>query len=58
MVDFRKWLLALAAVGLLLGIGSSAANAQGTPHLHARLLLAFPTSSARRELLSWLAIWF
>ena len=28
MVDFRKWLLALAAVGLLLGIGSSAANAQ------------------------------
>jgi len=29
MVDFRKWLLALAAVGLLLGIGSSAANAQG-----------------------------
>ena len=30
MVDFRKWLLALAAGGLLLGIGSSAANAQGT----------------------------
>jgi hypothetical protein len=28
MVDFRKWLLALAVVGLLLGIGSSAANAQ------------------------------
>jgi len=28
MVDFRKWLLALAIVGLLLGIGSSAANAQ------------------------------
>ncbi len=28
MVDFRKWLLALAAVGLLLGIGSSTANAQ------------------------------
>ena len=24
MVDFRKWLLALAAVGLLLGLGSSA----------------------------------
>jgi hypothetical protein len=30
MVDFRKWLFALAAAGLLLGIGSSAANAQGT----------------------------
>jgi hypothetical protein len=30
MVDFRKWLIALAAVGLLLGIGSSAANAQTT----------------------------
>jgi hypothetical protein len=30
MVDFRKWILALAVVGLLLGIGSSAANAQGT----------------------------
>jgi len=30
MVDFRKWLLALVAVGLLLGIGSTAANAQGT----------------------------
>jgi hypothetical protein len=30
MVDFRKWLLALAAVGLLLGLSSSAANAQGT----------------------------
>ncbi len=30
MVDFRKWLFALAVVGLLLGIGSSAANAQGT----------------------------
>jgi len=30
MVDFRKWLLALAVVGLLLGIGSTAANAQGT----------------------------
>jgi len=29
MVDFRKWLFALAVVGLLLGIGSSA-NAQGT----------------------------
>ena len=28
MVDFRKWLLALAVVGLLLGIGSSTANAQ------------------------------
>jgi len=28
MVDFRKWLLALAVVGLLLGVGSSAANAQ------------------------------
>jgi len=28
MVDFRKWLLALAGVGLLLGLGSSAANAQ------------------------------
>ena len=28
MVDFRKWLLALAVVGLLLGIGSSSANAQ------------------------------
>lgn len=28
MVDFRKWLLALAAVGLLLGIGSSTATAQ------------------------------
>jgi len=28
MVDFRKCLLALAVVGLLLGIGSSAANAQ------------------------------
>jgi hypothetical protein len=27
MVDFRKWLFALAAVGLFLGIGSSAANA-------------------------------
>jgi hypothetical protein len=31
MVDFRKWLLALAVVGLLLGIGSSAVNAQ-TPN--------------------------
>jgi len=31
MVDFRKWLLALAVVGLLLGIGSSAANAQTNP---------------------------
>jgi len=31
MVDFRKWLLALAVVGLLLGIGSSAANAQTIP---------------------------
>ncbi len=30
MVDFRKWLLALAVVGLLLGISSSAANAQTT----------------------------
>jgi len=30
MVDFRKWLLALAVVGLLLGISSSAANAQST----------------------------
>ena len=30
MVDFRKWLLALVAVGLLLGIGSTAAFAQGT----------------------------
>jgi hypothetical protein len=30
MVDFRKWLLALAAVGLLLGIGSSTANAQNS----------------------------
>jgi len=30
MVDFRKWLLALAAVGLLLGFGSSAANAQNS----------------------------
>jgi hypothetical protein len=30
MVDFRKWLLALAVVGLLLGIGSTSANAQGT----------------------------
>jgi len=30
MVDFRKWLLALAVVGLLLGLSSSAANAQGT----------------------------
>lgn len=30
MVDFRKWLLALAVVGLLLGVGSTAANAQGT----------------------------
>jgi len=30
MVDFRKWLLALAVVALLLGIGSSAANAQST----------------------------
>lgn len=29
MVDFRKWLIALAAVGLLLGIGSSAAQAAG-----------------------------
>jgi hypothetical protein len=28
MVDFRKWLLALAVVGLMLGVGSSAANAQ------------------------------
>ena len=33
MVDFRKWLLALAVVGLLLGIGSSAANAQ-TSYVH------------------------
>jgi hypothetical protein len=31
MVDFRKWLLALAIVGLLLGISSSSANAQTTP---------------------------
>jgi len=31
MVDFRKWLLALAIVGLLLGIGSSSANAQTSP---------------------------
>jgi len=30
MVDFRKWFFALAVVGLLLGIGSSAANAQST----------------------------
>src|SRR5258708_3055434 len=30
MVDFRKWLFALAVVGLLLGIGSSAANAQSS----------------------------
>lgn len=30
MVDFRKWLFALAPVGLLLGIGSVAANAQTT----------------------------
>ncbi len=30
MVDFRKWLLALAVVGLLLGLGSSAAYAQGS----------------------------
>ena len=30
MVDFRKWLFALAAVSLLLGLGSSAANAQGS----------------------------
>src|SRR5271170_6666328 len=29
MVDFRKWLLALAFVGLLLGVSSSAAYAQG-----------------------------
>jgi len=29
MVDFRKWLLALAVVGLLLGVGASTANAQG-----------------------------
>jgi hypothetical protein len=29
MVDFRKWLLALAVVGLLLGVGTSTANAQG-----------------------------
>ena len=29
MADFRKWILALVAVGLLLGIGSSTANAQG-----------------------------
>jgi len=28
MVDFRKWLLALVVVGLLLGVGSTAANAQ------------------------------
>lgn len=28
MVDFRKWLFALAPIGLLLGIGSAAANAQ------------------------------
>jgi len=28
MVDFRKWLLALAIVGLLLGLGSTAAYAQ------------------------------
>ena len=30
MADFRKWLLALVAVGMLLGIGSTAAFAQGT----------------------------
>lgn len=30
MVDFRKWLFALAPVGLLLGIGSVSAYAQGT----------------------------
>jgi hypothetical protein len=30
MVDFRKWLLALAVVGLLLGIGSTPANAQAS----------------------------
>src|SRR5271170_5150685 len=28
MVDFRKWLLALAVVGLLLGVSSSTAYAQ------------------------------
>src|SRR5579862_280530 len=28
MADFRKWLLALAAVAVLLGLGSSSANAQ------------------------------
>jgi len=30
MVDFRKWLLTLAVVGLMLGVGSSVANAQIT----------------------------
>jgi len=30
MVDFRKWLLALAAVGLVLGVGTSTAYAQGS----------------------------
>jgi len=30
MVDFRKWLLALAGVAMLIGIGSSA-NAQTSP---------------------------
>jgi hypothetical protein len=29
MVDFRKWLLALAVVGLVLGVGTSTAYAQG-----------------------------
>jgi len=28
MVDFRKWLLTLAVVGLMLGVGSTVANAQ------------------------------
>jgi hypothetical protein len=42
MVDFRKWFLALAVVGLLLGIGSSSANAQIPPTMTCQATTGVP----------------
>ena len=59
MVDFRKWLLALAVVGLLLGVGSSAANAQSQHFVYMRGYRWRTQHCPRqRESPSWWAIWF
>ena len=48
MVDFRKWLLALAVVGLLLGIGSSSANAQDNTTFTCQATAGVPNITACR----------